>query len=129
MTGWRPDNRGVTPGGDCGGDHQAGDAYATGFRNDSLPHAVIIVSVYPVGSDGEWSKAPWRIETLTEYMICVDPDHPGDTETWSDNRYTTAPHPYRTIAKAAQAVEHIGQAYAAGRLLPDRSDWDGEPFQ
>lgn len=129
MSGWHPDSRGVTPGGDRGVDGQAGDAMTLGFRHDDLKHAAILVAVYPAGSGGDRDKPPFRVETQTGYFVCVNPDDPAGTETWSDVRYVTAPHEYRKLPAAVKAAADVMLAYATGCLLPDRSDWDGMEFR
>lgn len=130
MTGWHPDSRGVTPGGDCGGgDRQAGDAYEVRFRNDQIPYGLIIVSVYPEASGRTPDGSPWRVATKTTHMACDDPENPGGSERWSVCRYTTASHPYRTLPAAVKAAGYVAEAYAMGSMMPDLTGWHGETFR
>jgi hypothetical protein len=126
VNGWQPDGTGIQPGGDTGGDLQAGDAYRVRFLNPGLPHAIITYTAYPAGQSGP-DSADFYIQAEIESLTCTDAADPGGTETWSVNEYH---HPdeawYSTVAEAEEAARQDAAQYLehAGHL-----DWDGEPFR
>jgi len=72
----------VMPGGDVGGDVQAGDSYSRRFvapLADSQHWAVVDVHTYLGTADvtGEGDLVLWRQD---EYRVCANPSRPGDAE-------------------------------------------------
>ena len=79
---WQADGTGVQPGGDIGGDIQAGDSYSVRYRRADLPGSMITWTAYPV----EYDNCPGEfvVQTQTEWLVCEDPSDPGGTEIWSE---------------------------------------------
>ena len=80
----------VTPGGDVGGDIQSSDAWSARWTRPLTDgqHAVVTRTYYATRDD----SGAETLECETEYLVCADPDRPGDTETWSDARHETLAH-------------------------------------
>jgi len=131
---WQTQDPAVAPGGDVGGDYQAGEAWSVRLASDQVPGALITVYVFAeagrrrdpdmgdVPADGEY-----HVQVMTEYLTCTDISDPGGTETWSDMVYDDAasPRTYNDGDEADQAARKLAGAYAAN---PGRFGWDGEPF-
>jgi hypothetical protein len=124
FAGWKPDGSGIRPGGDCGGDRQRGGSYSLRFRHPDLPGAVIIRTAY--AAESEYQPGEFFVQVQTEWILCTDPERPGDTETWSRAGYEDRD---RTWATAGEA-----EADARGRVLGDVAgdayclNWEGEPW-
>lgn len=115
---------GPTEGQDVGGDGQASQSWCRRFHR-ALPdgrHAVITVYFYVfderlrTGSDAGPSRR--ILERQTEYVLCRDPNHPGDSETFSDTDYATV---YDVPATGAAARE------ACAAVSTREFTWDGTP--
>jgi hypothetical protein len=126
VKGWQPDGTGVQPGGDIGGDIQAGDSYSVRFRNPGLPHAIITYTAYPAGESGP-DSGEFYVQAEIESLTCTDPADPGGTETWSEVEY---PPPgdgwYDSVAEAEEAARKDAASYLDYAYC---LDWDGEPFR
>lgn len=118
---WTPARRGITTGGDRS-DLQCGESLTVRFTCPAKPGSLIDVTFYPVEyPDG---TGLYRIERMTEWIICTDPADPGGTEVWSDLDITTMPDRYSSPANAsfwmwamAEEAETFPAAYTG---------WDGE---
>lgn len=117
---WKSVPPGLCPGGDVGGDIQAGDAWDIRFWRDDQPKAVVTVWVYPVQRDGQ---RHYRVQAQTELTICTDRGDPGSTEEWADAFYYDEPGTHDTLSGAEQAARELAERYAAGRVHV--TSWDG----
>lgn len=123
---WQVQDPAVAPGGDVGGDYQAGEAWSVRLASDQVPGALITVYAFAEAlhdpDDGRY-----RVQVMTEYLTCTDISDPGGTETWSDYVYdgTADPRVYGDGDEADAAARKLAEGYAAS---PDRFSWDGEPF-
>jgi len=120
---WRTDGTGVQPGGDCGGDIQAGDSYSARFVRPDLPGSLMTVTFYPV----EYDECPGEfvVQRQLEWMVCGDPRDPGGTEIWSDVAYDDMPS--RVMGSRREAGK---EARAFARAELERAwtyAWDGQP--
>lgn len=125
MNGWQPDGTGIVSNGDCGGDIQVGDSYSVRFRHPRLPNAVITRSAY-AANDADRNPGEYFVQVLTEWLVCTDPEHPGDTETWSDASHDDWDGTWASAAEAeADARDRV-----TSELLRNAYclDWDGQPF-
>jgi hypothetical protein len=125
VNGWRPDGTGIVSHGDCGGDIQVGDSYSVRFRHPRLPNAVITRSAY-AANDTDRNPGEYFVQVLTEWLVCTDPERPGDTETWSDASHDDWDGTWASAAEAeADARDRV-----ASELLSNAYclDWDGQPF-
>ena len=122
MNGWKPDGTGIVSNGDCGGDIQRGDSYSVRYRHPGLPNAVITSTAYAAEYDG--LPDVFFVQVQTEWVICDDPEHPGDTETWYDARYEDQEDTYGDAGDAEEEARQV-----AARLLEDADSlgWDGTP--
>lgn len=122
---WTPDEHGVQPGGDCGGDYQVTESYSRRFVRPGVPGAMITVSFYGVAchdADGV-PTGEYAVEEQTEMLVCTDPADPGGTEVWSD-------YAYRDVNVLAIADE--AEAERKARRFAEGADmygcgWDGRP--
>lgn len=112
MSAWIRRQPPVAPGGDAGGDIQSSEAWSARWsrRLADGSHGVVTRTYYATDHEGVLG-----LECETEYLVCADPDRPGDTETWSDARY-------ETVATGRHAGD---DAYAAaGRAVaPTDAEW------
>lgn len=112
---WRTDGR-ICPGGDVGGDIQAGDSYSIRFHQDGDPCRLVTVYAYPVQQ-----RSRIGVEIQTEFMVCQDPRDPGSSELWSDAMYVTDPHAFDSIAAADRYARRLIEGYPSSNI-----DWDGK---
>lgn len=112
---WESDRR-VMPGGDVGGDHQAGDSYSLRYHLASDRTRIVTVYTYPV-QDGR----RFKVETQTEFMVCENPQRPGDTEVWADATYTTDRAVHATVVEAGRCAEKLIRQHR-----PNHIRWDGK---
>jgi hypothetical protein len=124
VKGWQPDGTGIVSNGDCGGDMQRGDSYSVRYRNPGLPSAVITRAAYAAEDDG--NPGDFFIQVQTEWLICDDPEYPGDTETWSDITYDD--EDARIWDTAGEAEEAARQRAAEELSDAESIGWDGEPW-
>lgn len=83
---WRPDGTGVEPNGDAvGGDIQRGESYSVRFIRPDRPRSLVTVSFYATESDN--NPGEYGVQRQVEWLVCEDPNLPGDTEVWSDDAY------------------------------------------
>lgn len=123
VSGWKPDGTGIVSNGDCGGDIQRGDSYSVRYRNPGLPNAVITSTAYAAEYDS--NPGDFFVQVQTEWVICNDPEHPGDTETWSDANYDDEAIIYNTAAEAEEAARQLAAEFPDDAESPE---WDGEPW-
>lgn len=124
FTGWRPDDAGIRPGGDCGGDRQRSESYSVRFRHPDLPGAVITRTAYAVESAEHLGE--FYVQVQTESALCDDPERPGDTGTWSRVDYDNWDRTWRTAAEAEEDARcrTIGEIAENAYCL----NWDGTPW-
>jgi hypothetical protein len=119
---WRPDGTGVTSGGDCGGDAEAGeDFYSVGYVRPDRPRSLITVTFYPV----EYDELPGEfvVQRQVEWLVCEDPADPGGTEVWSDGEHDDVSG---TVWDTAAEAEREAQEFAADALERGWTHaWDG----
>jgi len=120
--GWQTDGSGLQPGGEAGGDIQAGPAWSIRYRLAGRAGAMITRTCYPAC----YAEQPgtFFVQVETERLVCADPADPGRTEIWADLRYDDLPGIYPAAAEAEAAA-----CRAAVALLGDGAsqDWDGLP--
>ena len=75
---WAADGTGVQPGGDAGGDLQAGESYSVRYRRADRPCAMITRTAYPAGVPGR--PGVFFVQVETELLVSIDPLDPGGTE-------------------------------------------------
>jgi hypothetical protein len=121
---WKPDGKGVTDGGDPGGDIQASDSYETRFLHVAWPKAMVILYAY-AAEDEEKCPGEFWVQVQAEFMLCHDRAQPGDTEIWSDARYYDLPGEYETAALAQADARRYMAIFAGGYLPPEIAAWDG----
>lgn len=130
----------VDPGGDVGGDRQVGESYSVRFVAADGRHAprapgefgVITVYIYAVSAGGDEPEdarnggddAEFGVEVQAEFTLCRDPERPGDTEAWADNRVYELPGTYDDVASADGAAHHIAHVMAAGYCPPEIAAWE-----
>ncbi len=120
---WEANDKAPLPGGDVGGDNQASESWSVRWYRADRPGALITEYWYAEEDD---DAQHYVITRQTEYLLCTDPDQPGDTEVWSDAVYdTTAAGPFRRLRAATLVAEEL--AKVAADSAPDHT-WDGEPF-
>lgn len=104
----------VGPGGDCGGDIQAGDAYNARWLQPRADGGTAMVTrSYYVADNDEATY----LECQTEYLVCSDPDDPGGTEVWADYRY-------RELQDGpAQPNDDDAWLAALGAVEPTTDEW------
>ena len=120
---WRPDDTGVTDGGDVGGDIQAGDSWSVRYIRPDMPGSLITETYYPV----TWPECPgeYTVERQVEFMVCEDPADPGGTEIWSEATYDTVSY---LVMDTAEEAGQEAREFAENAL--DRGwthRWDGLP--
>lgn len=115
MASWCSDRK-ILPGGDIGGDDQAGDSYSLRYHLQDDPRRIVTVYTYPVEDRGRY-----RVETQTELMVCDDPRDPGTTEQWSDAIYATARPVFSSVAEAGRHAEQLIRDHRASDIR-----WDGK---
>jgi hypothetical protein len=118
--GWAIDVTGVQPGGDVGGDSQAGESYSVRYRRADRQRAMITRTTYPAGVPDQPDAFFVQIET--EWLVSADPLDPGGTETWSEYAYDDEAGTYTSAAEAEKAALRV-----ATGLLSDgcSQNWDG----
>jgi hypothetical protein len=125
VTGWQPTGPPL-PGGDFGGDIQAGDSWDVRFLNPALPGRVITCWIYPVeGPDLPYLReGEYGVQIMAEHTICEDVTDPGGTEIWSGAVQVTLP-----VTGDLAIAERITLSIAAGlsKGFPVPS-WDGEQW-
>lgn len=120
---WRPDDTGVSDGGDCGGDIQAGDSYSVRLVRSDLPGSLITITFYPVQYDE--TPGEFVVQRQVEWMVCDDPTDPGSTEVWSDEaRDDVDAGIFDTVGKA-ETEAHDAAEYVLAN--PSIYTWDGQP--
>jgi len=117
---WTADGTGVQPGGDAGGDIQAGQSYSVRYRRADRPWAMITRTAYPARVPDRSGVFVVRVET--EWLVSTDPLDPGRTETWSECVHDDEPDIYPSAADAEKAAVRV-----ATDLLDDgcSQNWDG----
>jgi hypothetical protein len=119
---WRPDGRGVQPGGHVGGDIQTGESYSVRYCRPDMPGSLITRTAYPV----EYDECPGEhvVQIQTEWLVCTDPSDPGGTEIWSDYAYDDDSEIYGSAAAAESAARKT-----ADQMLgeADIETWNGLP--
>jgi hypothetical protein len=128
---WREDPDGVGPGGDVGGDYQAGEAWSFRLTSEQAPLSLITVYVFAEAlrvnhGDGDEPSGEYGVTVMTEFLTCTDMSDPGGTETWSDCDYDYEADPiaYDSAEEADRAAKALAEIWAVHR---DRFEWDGEP--
>jgi hypothetical protein len=121
VKGWKADG-GIGPGGDVGGDCQAGEAYDVRFFHPKMHGA--LVTAYAYAAEYDRNPGEFLVQVQTEFMICRDPADPGGTEEWSDATYQDEDRTWDTLAGADKAARETG-----GKILRSagRVEWDGNP--
>lgn len=121
---WDDDGTGVRPGGDVGGDVQAGESYSVRYRRPDRPYAMITRTAYP--AEAAEQQGMFFVQVQTEWLVCSDPLDPGGTEVWSESTTDDEPRTYTSAKEAGLAAREI-----ATSLLSDGAshDWDGLPPQ
>jgi hypothetical protein len=121
---WVADSMGVQPGGEVGGDIQAGESYAVRYRRADQERAIITRTAYPAQSLTR--PGVFFVQVQTEWLVCADPRDPGGTEIWSESATDDESATYDSAAEAQAAAHQI-----ATSLLDDGAshDWDGLPPQ
>ena len=116
---WQAEAAGVVPGGDTGGDLQAGESFSVRFRRSDRPFAVLTRTACPC-QDGR--RGRFFVQVQTEFLVCAEPFDPGGTEIWSDMSLTDLPRAYRTASQAETAARDVAE-----EMLRDASlhVWDG----
>jgi hypothetical protein len=108
---WAADGTGVQPGGDAGGDIQAGESYRVRYRRADRPCAMITRTAYPAEVPGQ--PGVFFVQVETEWLVSTDPLDPGGTETWSDYAYDDEPGIYASAAEAEKAAVRVATALLA----------------
>jgi hypothetical protein len=113
VSAWVRHQPSVTRGGDVGGDIQSSESWSARWTRQLADgqHGVVTRTFYATSSD----DGTRTLECETEYLVCSDPERPGDTETWSDARYETVADGPHTSWDAEQAA---GRAVA-----PTDAEW------
>jgi hypothetical protein len=99
------------------GDSQVTDSWSRRFACDlgNGEWAVIGADFYTVDyDDGEGVI----LECQAEYVLCTDPNRPGDTEVWSDARYSEP---------GVDPTDEVARELCAA-VDPGDLDWNGRPF-
>jgi hypothetical protein len=122
--GWITDTMGVQPGGDVGGDIQAGESYAVRYRRPDQECAIITCTAFPAQSPTR--PGVFFVQVQTEWLVCADPRDPGGTEIWSESDTYDEAATYDSAAEAQAVARRV-----ATSLLDDAAshDWDGLPPQ
>lgn len=100
---WTEDGIGICPGGDVGGDVQASESWSRRFAQRTEGDAFIVLTFYSywaidnINGDSNDDTEPRGITVAVEYMVCTDPDRPGETEVTSDTRYWDHQEDERTL--------------------------------
>jgi hypothetical protein len=118
---WQPDGTGIRPGGDAGGDIQAGNSFSVRYVRPDLPGSLITRTAYAV----ENVPGEFTIQIQTEWLVCTDPRDPGGTEIWSDYAYDDEGCPIWSSVGEAEDAAREGAAKMLGEA--EMHDWDGQP--
>jgi hypothetical protein len=115
----------VLPGGDVGGDAQAGESWGVRFLGDMQPEsgvfAVVDLYFYPVWADAADGVEGHRIECSTWRTLCTDLEDVGSSETWADVDYG---HPSAASYPTVEAAEDAAYLAALGASAAEIT-WDG----
>jgi hypothetical protein len=118
---WHTQEPAVGPGGDVGGDNQAGEAWTVRLLSDDAPLSMITMYFF-----ADRGPEDYGVTMMTEFLTCTDVSDPGGTETWSDYDYDYEADPlaYDTAEEADEAAKSLAGIWAAN---PGRHEWDGLP--
>lgn len=113
------------PGGQVGGD-EAGDSVGVryGKRNPDGTYSLITSNFYSMRDDlGHF------VQNQTEFVVCADPEAPGDTEVWADYRYEDFSDSFPGGDRLTEAEADVAAAnFATGQMsvpFEDLYDWNG----
>jgi hypothetical protein len=126
---WQADRTELVSAGDIGGDIQVGDSWSLRYVNAALPGALITITYYAA----EYDDLPGEfvVQGQVEWMLCEDPESPGDTELWSLVEYEDHYDSQGCFWPAAGDAEAAARLFAGQDLAEGAQfqDWDGEPFR
>jgi hypothetical protein len=111
----------LSNGGDVGGDIQAGRTYARRFTRPAGPREHHVVDItYVAARDDEFVQGArldeYWVSLYVEYILCTDPQQPGDTEIRGDVRSDDSDRKrnvYRTVRDAEKRAEKLARAIRA----------------
>ena len=115
------------PDGTVGGDG-AGESVSIRYRAAENPCAIITSYWFvrdrrALGDSWPEGDPPFDVENMIVALVCIDPEDPGGTETWSDIEYET---PAANTFETDEEALRIRDRYVAQERA-DFYTWDGEP--
>jgi hypothetical protein len=123
---WHLDGKGITDGGDVGGEIQVGKAWSVTYLRDDMPGSLIIETVCVVKTPSGRGHG-YAYETRSTYLVCTDPADPEGTKVWSHTEKDGSLCDYPTAKEASddawQVVLRINTDAQAGA----HDGWDGTP--
>ncbi len=116
---------GVLPGGDIGGDAQLDESFSVRFCHRDHAGALVIVYYYAALDLDDLTTV--YVERQTELLACSDPDDPGGTEVWSDDRYATVARGFASVEAATAAARRAAEAHlVCDEVWSGRPPWESE---
>jgi hypothetical protein len=116
------------PGGDVGGDAQAGDSLMVRFVG-SNEHRPALIDVYAYASfvdiNDQDPAQGYRAQLMIEYRRVGDVSQPGDSEVWSGSAYHTDPRVFPVLDEATLLAHALLHTFDPESSFEGAYTWNG----